>query len=164
MGRFIFVSFGLLVVFLSLSGTEAGFCCPSGWSSYDRYCYKPFQQEMTWADAENFCTQQHTGSHLVSFHSTEEVDFVVKMTHQSLKTNFVWIGANNIWNPEPPPQSAHGASLSFQKCNWQWSDGSKPDYEEWHEQFECLISRTFDNQWLSMDCGDTCSFVCKFEA
>nr|AAQ11362.1 convulxin subunit b [Crotalus durissus terrificus] len=147
MGRFIFVSFGLLVVFLSLSGSEAGFCCPSHWSSYDRYCYKVFKQEMTWADAEKFCTQQHTGSHLVSFHSTEEVDFVVKMTHQSLKSTFFWIGANNIWN----------------KCNWQWSDGTKPEYEEWHEEFECLISRTFDNQWLSAPCSDTYSFVCKFE-
>nr|1UOS_B Chain B, CONVULXIN BETA [Crotalus durissus terrificus]1UOS_D Chain D, CONVULXIN BETA [Crotalus durissus terrificus] len=126
----------------------AGFCCPSHWSSYDRYCYKVFKQEMTWADAEKFCTQQHTGSHLVSFHSTEEVDFVVKMTHQSLKSTFFWIGANNIWN----------------KCNWQWSDGTKPEYKEWHEEFECLISRTFDNQWLSAPCSDTYSFVCKFEA
>ncbi|KAL7979799.1 hypothetical protein Chor_008137 [Crotalus horridus] len=33
-------------------GTLADLECPSGWSSYDRYCYKPFKQEMTWADAE----------------------------------------------------------------------------------------------------------------
>ncbi|KAL7979803.1 hypothetical protein Chor_008143 [Crotalus horridus] len=39
-------------ILFSLTGTLADLECPSGWSSYDRYCYKPFKQEMTWADAE----------------------------------------------------------------------------------------------------------------
>nr|P0DM39.1 RecName: Full=Snaclec alboaggregin-D subunit beta; Flags: Precursor [Trimeresurus albolabris] len=148
MGRFISVSFGLLVVFLSLSGAGAGLCCPLDWSSYDLYCYKVFKQQMNWTDAEQFCTQQHTGSHLVSFHSTEEVDFVVQMSYKSLDTTFFWIGVNNIWNG----------------CNWQWSDGTGLDYKEWREQFECLVAKTFDNQWWSMDCNSTYSFVCKFQA
>nr|Q8JIW1.2 RecName: Full=Snaclec agkisacutacin subunit B; Short=Agk-B; Flags: Precursor [Deinagkistrodon acutus]AAF26287.1 agkisacutacin B chain [Deinagkistrodon acutus] len=146
MGRFIFVSFGLLVVFLSLSGTAAD--CPSDWSSYEGHCYKPFDEPKTWADAEKFCTQQHKGSHLASFHSSEEADFVVTLTTPSLKTDLVWIGLKNIWNG----------------CYWKWSDGTKLDYKDWREQFECLVSRTVNNEWLSMDCGTTCSFVCKFQA
>nr|UMK70502.1 C-type lectin 4 [Tropidolaemus subannulatus]UMK70503.1 C-type lectin 5 [Tropidolaemus subannulatus] len=148
MGRFIFVSFGFLVLFLSLRGAGAGLCCPMRWSSYEGHCYQVFKQEMNWTAAEKFCTQQHKGSHLVSVHNTEEADFVVKMTHSSLGATFVWIGVNNIWNG----------------CHWKWSDGTALDYKEWREQFECLASRTFDNQWLSMDCSSTSPFVCKFQA
>ncbi|XP_039174583.1 snaclec 1 isoform X4 [Crotalus tigris] len=126
MGRFICVSFGLLVVFLSLSGTGAGFCCPLGWSSYEGHCYRVFQQEMTWEDAEKFCTQQHKGSHLVSFRSSEEADFLVSITYPVLKADLVWTGLRDIWN----------------KCKLEWSDGTKLDYKAWSEESECIISKT----------------------
>nr|Q5FZI5.1 RecName: Full=Snaclec trimecetin subunit beta; Flags: Precursor [Protobothrops mucrosquamatus]AAW69916.1 trimecetin beta-chain precursor [Protobothrops mucrosquamatus] len=144
MGRFIFVSFGLLVVFLSLSGTAAD--CPSDWSSFRRYCYQVFQQKMNWEDAEKFCTQQHRGSHLVSFHSSEEVDFVVSKTLPILKANFVWMGLSNVWN----------------ECAKEWSDGTKLDYKAWSGQSDCITSKTTDNQWLSMDCSSKRYVVCKF--
>ncbi|XP_039174580.1 snaclec 1 isoform X2 [Crotalus tigris] len=148
MGRFICVSFGLLVVFLSLSGTGAGFCCPLGWSSYEGHCYRVFQQEMTWEDAEKFCTQQHKGSHLVSFRSSEEADFLVSITYPVLKADLVWTGLRDIWN----------------KCKLEWSDGTKLDYKAWSEESECIISKTTDNQWLSRACSKTHNVVCKFQA
>nr|D1MGU1.1 RecName: Full=Snaclec jerdonibitin subunit beta; AltName: Full=TJ-GPIb-bp subunit beta; Flags: Precursor [Protobothrops jerdonii]ACZ34294.1 TJ-GPIb-bp beta chain [Protobothrops jerdonii] len=143
MGRFIFVSFGLLVVFLSLSGTGAD--CPSDWSSYEGHCYRVFQQQMNWADAEKFCTQQRKESHLVSFESSEEVDFVVSKTFPILKENFVWIGLSNVWNG----------------CRLQWSDGTELKYNAWSAESECIASKTTDNQWWSMDCSKTYPFVCK---
>nr|ANN23917.1 C-type lectin 1 [Crotalus tzabcan] len=148
MGRFIFVSFGLLVVAISLSGTGAGFCCPLGWSSYEGHCYKIFKQAMTWADAEKFCTQQHKGSHLVSFHSSEEVDFVISMTWPMLKLDLVWIGLSNIWN----------------ECRLEWTDGTRLDYKAWSAESECIIAKTTDNQWLSRPCSRTQKVVCKFQA
>uniref|UniRef100_A0A194AQQ0 C-type lectin 1a n=1 Tax=Agkistrodon piscivorus TaxID=8715 RepID=A0A194AQQ0_9SAUR len=148
MGRFIFVSFGLLVVFLSLSGTGAAFCCPLGWSSYEGHCYKVFQKEMTWADAEKFCTQQHTGSHLVSFHSSEEVDFVVSKTYPILGADFIWIGLSNVWN----------------QCRLEWSNGAKLDYNAWSEESECIASKTVGNQWWSRSCNMTRNVACKFQA
>nr|Q71RP9.1 RecName: Full=Snaclec stejaggregin-A subunit beta-2; Flags: Precursor [Trimeresurus stejnegeri]AAQ15168.1 stejaggregin-A beta chain-2 [Trimeresurus stejnegeri] len=148
MGQFIFVSFGLLVVLLSLSGAGAGFCCPLGWSSYDLYCYKVFKQQMNWTDAEKFCTEQHTGSHLVSFHSSEEADFVVNMTYPILKLDFVWIGLSNVWN----------------QCNSEWSDGTKLDYKDWSGESECIASKTVENQWWTKSCSRTHYVVCKFQA
>uniref|UniRef100_A0A0K8RYY8 C-type lectin 3 n=1 Tax=Crotalus horridus TaxID=35024 RepID=A0A0K8RYY8_CROHD len=146
MGRFIFVSFGLLVVFLSLSGTEAGFCCPLSWSSYEGHCYRVFQQKMTWDDAEKFCTQQHKGSHLVSFQSSEEVDFV--MTGPMLELDLVWIGLSNIWN----------------ECTLEWTNGNKVDYKAWSAEPECIVSKTTDKHWFSRPCSKAHKVVCKFQA
>ncbi|XP_015671561.1 snaclec trimecetin subunit beta-like [Protobothrops mucrosquamatus] len=134
MGRFIFVSFGLLVVFLSLSGTAAD--CPSDWSSYAGHCYKPFNEAKNWADAEKFCTQQHRGSHLVSFHSSEEVDFVVSKTSPILKHDFVWMGLSNVWN----------------ECAKEWSDGTKLDYKAWSGQSDCITSKTSKSMWWCTWC------------
>uniref|UniRef100_A0A6B2FAF0 C-type lectin domain-containing protein n=1 Tax=Bothriechis nubestris TaxID=1766655 RepID=A0A6B2FAF0_9SAUR len=146
MGRFIFVSFGLLVVFLSLSGTAAD--CPPDWSSYEGHCYRVFEEQMNWEDAEKFCTQQRKESHLVSFHSSEEVDFVMSLTFPIFKYNFVWIGLSNIWN----------------ECRLQWTDGTKVDYKASSAEPECILSKTSDNQWLSRPCSNTEYVVCKFQA
>nr|AIC75911.1 C-type lectin beta [Gloydius intermedius] len=146
MGRLIFVSFGLLVVFLSLSGTGAD--CPSDWSSYEGHCYRVFQKEMTWEEAEKFCTQQHKESHLVSFHSSEEVDFVVSMAWPILKYDFVWIGLNNIWH----------------ECMVEWIDGTRLSHNAWITESECIAAKTADNQWLSRPCSRAYNVVCKFQA
>uniref|UniRef100_A0A1L8D631 BATXCTL26 n=1 Tax=Bothrops atrox TaxID=8725 RepID=A0A1L8D631_BOTAT len=144
MGRFIFVSFGLLVVAVSLSGTGAD--CPPDWSSYERHCYRVFQRKMNWADAERWCAQQYKESHLVSFHSSEEVDFVVSLTYPILKASFVWTGLSNIWK----------------ECRLEWSDGTKVNYKAWGSGSQCVASKTTDNQWWSRDCTDLQYFVCKF--
>uniref|UniRef100_Q6X5S6 Snaclec 8 n=1 Tax=Echis carinatus sochureki TaxID=124223 RepID=SL8_ECHCS len=128
MGRFIFVSFSLLVVFFSLSGTEAGVCCPLGWSGYDQNCYKAFEELMNWADAEKFCTQQHKGSHLVSLHNIAEADFVVKKIVSVLKDGVIWMGLNDVWN----------------ECNWGWTDGAQLDYKAWNVESNCFIFKTAD--------------------
>nr|B0VXV1.1 RecName: Full=Snaclec 2; AltName: Full=C-type lectin isoform 2; Flags: Precursor [Sistrurus catenatus edwardsi]ABG26986.1 C-type lectin isoform 2 [Sistrurus catenatus edwardsi] len=141
MGRFIFVSFSLLVVFLSLSGTGAH--CPSGWYTYEGHCYRVFQQNMTWEDAEKFCTQQYEKSHLVSFRSSEEVDFLVSL----LKVDLFWMGRRDIWNER----------------RLQWSDGTKVDYKDWRAKPECIVCRATDNHWLSTSCSETHNVICKFE-
>uniref|UniRef100_T1E3D6 C-type lectin 7 n=1 Tax=Crotalus horridus TaxID=35024 RepID=T1E3D6_CROHD len=146
MGRLVFVSFGLLVVFLSLSGTAAD--CPSGWSSYEGHCYKPFNEPKTWDDAENFCTQQHTGGHLVSFHSTEEADFVSKLAFQTFGQSIFWIGLSNVWN----------------KCSWQWSNGAMLKYEDWAEESYCVYFKSTNNKWRSRACRMLAHFVCEFQA
>uniref|UniRef100_A0A1L8D6E0 BATXCTL48 n=1 Tax=Bothrops atrox TaxID=8725 RepID=A0A1L8D6E0_BOTAT len=151
MGRFIFVSFGLLVVFLSLSGTAAD--CPSGWSSYEGHCYNFFQQKMNWADAERFCSEQAKGGHLVSFQSDGETDFVVKLVSANIQSSdlYAWIGLR-VQNNE-------------QQCSSKWSDGSSVSYEN-------VVGRTTKKcfalekeqeffVWINIYCGQQNPFVCK---
>uniref|UniRef100_A0A1L8D661 BATXCTL12 n=1 Tax=Bothrops atrox TaxID=8725 RepID=A0A1L8D661_BOTAT len=150
MGRFLFVSFGLLVVFLSLSGTAAD--CPSGWSSYEGSCYKVFKERMNWEDAEKFCTQQQTGGHLVSFQSREEADFVVSLTSPILRDSFVWTGLGDVWKG----------------CSFEWSDGTDLSYKDNYQfvvtEYECVASKTTENQWWSRDCTKLAYVVCKIQA
>nr|Q4PRC6.1 RecName: Full=Snaclec 7; AltName: Full=C-type lectin-like 7; Flags: Precursor [Daboia siamensis]AAY63876.1 C-type lectin-like protein subunit 7 [Daboia siamensis]ADK22824.1 dabocetin beta subunit [Daboia siamensis] len=145
MGRFISISFGLLVVFLSLSGTGAKQDCLSDWSFYEGYCYKVFNEKKTWEDAEKFCNEQVNGGYLVSFRSSEEMDFVIRMTFPIFRFDFFWIGLRDFWRD----------------CYWRWSDGVNLDYKAWSREPNCFVSKTTDNQWLRWNCNDPRYFVCK---
>uniref|UniRef100_A0A194AS88 C-type lectin 2 n=1 Tax=Sistrurus miliarius barbouri TaxID=8759 RepID=A0A194AS88_SISMB len=154
MGRFLFVSFGLLVVFLPLSGTEAGFDCPSDWSSYRQYCYKFFQQEMTWEAAERFCSEQAEGGHLVSIESDGEAAFVAELVPENIKATkyYVWIGLR-IQGQE-------------QQCSTKWSDGSSISYENLVKQAtkKCFVLKEEAGvrKWVNVYCGKKYVFTCKF--
>nr|I7ICN3.1 RecName: Full=Snaclec rhinocetin subunit beta; AltName: Full=C-type lectin like protein 2; Flags: Precursor [Bitis rhinoceros]CCH15162.1 C-type lectin like protein 2 [Bitis rhinoceros] len=145
MGRFIFLSSGLLVVFLSLSGTGADQGCLPDWTLYEGYCYKVFKEKKTWADAEKFCKEQANGGHLVSLQSSEEVDFMVHQTFPILRYDFVWIGLSDF----------------SRDCQWKWSDYSKLFYKAWNNEPNCFVCKTTDNQWLRRDCNRQQYFVCK---
>uniref|UniRef100_A0A194AML9 C-type lectin 8b n=1 Tax=Agkistrodon piscivorus TaxID=8715 RepID=A0A194AML9_9SAUR len=154
MGRFIFVSFSLLVVFLSLSGTGADFDCPSGWSAYDQYCYQVVKQLKTWADAEWFCTKEAKGGHLVSIESAGEADFVAQLVAENIKTTKydVWIGLR--------------VQNKGQQCSSEWSDGSSISYENLIKPStkKCfgLKKETGYRNWLNVHCGKENPFICKF--
>nr|Q9DEA2.1 RecName: Full=Snaclec agkicetin-C subunit alpha; AltName: Full=Antithrombin A subunit A; Flags: Precursor [Deinagkistrodon acutus]AAG42040.1 agkicetin alpha subunit precursor [Deinagkistrodon acutus] len=151
MGRFIFVSFGLLVVFLSLSGTAAD--CLPGWSSYIRFCYQPFKLLKTWEDAERFCTEQANGGHLVSFESAREADFVAGVLSENIKIKpYVWIGLR--------------VQNEGQQCSSKWSDSSKVSYENLVEPFskKCFVLKkdTGFRTWENVYCGLKHVFMCKY--
>uniref|UniRef100_A0A0A1WDW9 C-type lectin J n=1 Tax=Echis coloratus TaxID=64175 RepID=A0A0A1WDW9_ECHCO len=154
MGRFIPVSFSLLVLFLSLSGTGADFECPPEWSSYDLHCYKAFDKPKRSRDAEKFCTEQAKGGHLASIESSEEGDFVAKLISENIKSSadYVWIG---LWNKRRE-----------QYCTSQWTDGSNVIYKNVIERFtkNCfgLEKKTEYRTWFNLRCGDDYPFVCKF--
>uniref|UniRef100_T1E7H7 Lectin_alpha-CohCI-4 n=1 Tax=Crotalus helleri TaxID=8741 RepID=T1E7H7_CROHE len=153
MGRFIFVSFSLLVVFLSLSGTGADFDCPSGWSAYDQYCYKSFNEPQNWDDAERFCSEQAKGGHLVSVESDGEADFVAQLAQKIDKPDiYIWIGLR-VQGKE-------------QQCSTKWSDGSSVIYVNWNkgESQMCQGLTRWTNflKWDYTDCQAKKPFVCKF--
>nr|Q71RR4.1 RecName: Full=Snaclec coagulation factor IX/factor X-binding protein subunit A; Short=IX/X-bp subunit A; Flags: Precursor [Trimeresurus stejnegeri]AAQ15153.1 factor IX/X binding protein alpha chain [Trimeresurus stejnegeri] len=151
MGRFIFVSFGLLVVAASLSGTGAD--CLSGWSSYEGHCYKAFELYKTWEDAESFCMEGVKGGHLVSIESSGEADFVAQLISENMKRLdfFVWIGLR-VQGDE-------------KQCNSEWSDGSSVSYENWieSESKTCLglEQQTKFRKWVNLYCGQRIPFVCE---
>nr|Q8AYA5.1 RecName: Full=Snaclec agglucetin subunit alpha-2; AltName: Full=Antithrombin 1 chain A; Flags: Precursor [Deinagkistrodon acutus]AAN23125.1 agglucetin-alpha 2 subunit precursor [Deinagkistrodon acutus] len=154
MGRFIFVSFGLLVVFLSLSGTGADFNCPPGWSAYDQYCYQVIKEPKNWDDAERFCTEQADGGHLVSIESKGERDFVAQLVSQNIESveDHVWTGLR-VQNKE-------------KQCSTEWSDGSSVSYENLLELYmrKCgaLERETGFHKWINLGCIQLNPFVCKF--
>uniref|UniRef100_A0A194ARQ6 C-type lectin 1 n=1 Tax=Sistrurus tergeminus TaxID=8757 RepID=A0A194ARQ6_SISTE len=154
MGRFIFVSFGLLVVFLSLSGTGADFDCPSDWYAYDQYCYRVIKQLRTWDDAERFCSEQAKGGHLVSIESDGEAAFVAQLVAENIKQNKydVWIGLR-IQGEE-------------KQCSTKWSDGSSVNYENLikHATKKCfgLKKETGFRTWRNVHCTKQNLFMCKF--
>uniref|UniRef100_J3RY47 C-type lectin 13e n=1 Tax=Crotalus adamanteus TaxID=8729 RepID=J3RY47_CROAD len=145
MARLVFVSFGLLVVFLSLSGTGADLKCPPTWSSTRQYCYRPFKQAMTWDDAERFCTEQAKDGHLVSVETSLEASFVhiVLSANAKYLTHYVWIGLR-VQNKGQPCSSI--------------------SYENLVDPFQCFMasSRTSHREWLKVDCERQHSFMCKF--
>uniref|UniRef100_A0A1W7RK05 C-type lectin 4 n=1 Tax=Agkistrodon contortrix contortrix TaxID=8713 RepID=A0A1W7RK05_AGKCO len=167
MGRFIFMSFGLLVVFLSLSGTGADLFCPSGWDSNNDHCYKVFNQRKNWEDAERFCSEQANGGHLVSIESAREADFVAQLLSEKLETSshYVWIGLRDERKeqPEPSPQSANVAS--FKQCSSEWSDGSSVSYENLAEREtkKCFMLKKWAGfrTWDNVYCGKQNPFICK---
>uniref|UniRef100_A0A098LYA6 C-type lectin n=1 Tax=Opheodrys aestivus TaxID=186591 RepID=A0A098LYA6_9SAUR len=158
MGQFIFVSFSLLVMALSLSGAAADHHCPPDWSSYNEFCYKVYNGSVTWNDAERFCLQQQEDTHLASIHSKPEAAFLVQLvSHGASPRSSVWIGLND-------PQK---------KRTWQWSDGSKLGYKSWmpgepnnHANKEyCVVLSAWARYvgWNDQDCGSRHNFVCKFQ-
>nr|UMK70500.1 C-type lectin 2 [Tropidolaemus subannulatus] len=168
MGRFIFVSFSLLVVFLSLSGTGAGQRCPPGWSSFNQSCYQVFKQPMRWAEAEMSCTRKAEGSHLASIQSLAESAYVAELVSNRTKLSGVclpfgvflcprvWIGLSDPWN----------------NGNWQWTDGSTFGYQSWkqgqpdnflrNEYCVELLPLTEYLKWNDVSCTSNRYFVCKF--
>nr|UMW88273.1 C-type lectin [Vipera transcaucasiana] len=148
MGRFISVSFGLLVVFLALSGTGAD--CPSDWSSHEGHCYKVFNVKKNWTDAEKFCTQQANGWHLASIESVEEANFVAELVSQTLtkSQSHVWIGLRN--------------QSKSQQCSSHWTDGSAVSYENVYNT-KCfgLNENTGYRNWVTLRCRLAYPFICK---
>ncbi|XP_070611103.1 C-type lectin lectoxin-Thr1-like [Erythrolamprus reginae] len=90
MGRFIFVSLGLLVVAFSLTGARQ---CLSDQLSMQRFCYKVFDSRKNWNDAEIFCMNYRPGCHLASIHSAEESTALPQYVSGNLRSRRnVWIG------------------------------------------------------------------------
>nr|Q6T7B5.1 RecName: Full=Snaclec 3; AltName: Full=C-type lectin 3; Flags: Precursor [Bitis gabonica]AAR06853.1 C-type lectin-3 [Bitis gabonica] len=154
MGRLIFLSFGWLVVFLSLSGTGADFQCPSEWSAYGQHCYRAFSDLKTWEDAEKFCTEQEKAGHLVSIQSIQEANFVAQLVSGFISGSpkiYIWIGLRD--------------RRKEQQCSSEWNDGSKVIYVNWREgesqMCQALTKWTEFHQWLNTDCAGHYPFICK---
>ncbi|XP_032077959.1 C-type lectin BiL-like isoform X2 [Thamnophis elegans] len=97
MGRFIFLTFSLLVVALSVRGAK-GYQCPQDWLPGNGRCYKVFVERKTWTDAERFCRKLKPGCHLASIHSfADSFDLADYLTDYLPPRGPVWIG---LWDPK----------------------------------------------------------------
>ncbi|XP_033972235.1 ladderlectin-like [Trematomus bernacchii] len=124
--------------------------CPSYWFSFNGRCYKYFNTETTWADAELYCVSQ--GGNLVSIHSRAEENFVQFLIKRSDPAEgLTWIGLHDIAKEE----------------RWMWSDGCAANYLFWHTgepnnsgRGEDCVVNNFRGKWNDAPCSTTLPSVC----
>nr|Q6T7B7.1 RecName: Full=C-type lectin 1; Short=CTL; Flags: Precursor [Bitis gabonica]AAR06851.1 C-type lectin-1 [Bitis gabonica] len=156
MGRFIFISFGLLVVFFFLSGAK-GSTCPFHWLPMYGLCYKIFDKLKTWNDAEMFCRKYKPGCHLASLHSKRDsIEFAEYISDYRKGWGNVWIG---MWGRK-------------EGLTCEWTDGSSTTYVAWKQNLTdhylnkdlfCaeIVSYTGYRLWNKQDCKVKNAFLCQ---
>uniref|UniRef100_A0A8C1NTK1 Galactose-specific lectin nattectin-like n=1 Tax=Cyprinus carpio TaxID=7962 RepID=A0A8C1NTK1_CYPCA len=142
-----------------LTGTGDGTCtlvrhetCESEWSAYNGRCFRFFNYQHSWIDAEKQCLGYD--GNLASVHSYEEYtfiqDLVKSQTHASTTT---WLGGYDC----------------VKEGTWLWSDGSKLNIEIWapeqpdnyNGKENCLGMNQYpSNNWNDYSCADEKPFVC----
>nr|P81112.1 RecName: Full=Snaclec alboaggregin-A subunit alpha'; AltName: Full=Alboaggregin-A subunit 2; Short=AL-A subunit 2 [Trimeresurus albolabris] len=130
------------------------FHCLPGWSAYDQYCYRVFNEPKNWEDAERFCAKQADSGHLVSIETMGEADFVAQLISENIQSekHYVWIGLK-VQNKE-------------QQCSSEWSDGSSVTYENliklYMRKCGALEQESGFRKWINLGCIQLNPFVCKF--
>jgi len=117
------------------SPTTTAMSCPSGWTEFQRGCYKLFSSSETWVIADSLCLAE--GARLTSVHSMEEEDFLNSLSNG----NSYWIGG-------------------YPKDNsWVWSDFSSFDYQHGYDNNndQCLYQyySHIGSGWSSHSCATT---------
>ncbi|XP_039189350.1 C-type lectin mannose-binding isoform-like [Crotalus tigris] len=147
--------FAMQDCFLS-SHTGADSRCPNDWLSKYNHCYKIFDDQKNWNDAEMFCRKQKPGCHLASIHSSEESADVAKYISDYIKTGkSVWIG---LKDPK-------------KKDRWEWTDRSRTNYLAWapgepsytgdYDFCVNLKNRSKYRKWDDSDCNRLHPFLCQ---
>ncbi|XP_060545238.1 C-type lectin mannose-binding isoform-like [Pantherophis guttatus] len=155
MGRFIFVTLGLLVVAFSIHGVK-GCSCPRDWLPMNGFCYKVFEEIKNWNDAEMACRKHKPGCHLASIHSIDQgVDLAEYITDYLTRKTHVWIGLR-----DPRKQRT-----------WEWSDRSSINYLSWNpgepnndfnkEHCVHLWSPAGYKKWNDTPCESLHPFLCQ---
>uniref|UniRef100_A0A182C5Z4 C-type lectin n=1 Tax=Phalotris mertensi TaxID=1260334 RepID=A0A182C5Z4_9SAUR len=157
MGRFLFVSLGLLVVVFSLSGIGAHQQCPVGWFSHNVSCYKLFKDWKTWDEAQRICMDEQENGQLASIKDAAES---LKLSDEISKTRIIL----DVWI---------GLTLSKRTGIWKWGDGSNVTYTRWEEgepnnlwknEFcAALTSGSRYLKWNDKNCHHWHRFICKFQ-
>ncbi|XP_039174569.1 C-type lectin lectoxin-Thr1-like [Crotalus tigris] len=119
-------------------------------------CYKIFDDQKNWNDAEMFCRKYKPGCHLASLHSIDDSDDVAEYVSDYLRSGSnVWIGLN-----DPKKQRV-----------WQWADRSRTSYLTWKpgepnnagndEYCVELWNPSGYTKWNDENCASLRSFLCK---
>ena len=113
--------------------------CPPGWKTPQTggYCYKYFDQKMTWADAERTCRNERVRciedlwnkilirclihqANLVSIHGDYDEKYLEEFWFKNSPLMPIWLGGK-------VRQGGDGINPN----HWEWSDGTKWDYTHW---------------------------------
>ncbi|KAL7979773.1 hypothetical protein Chor_008111 [Crotalus horridus] len=73
------------------------------------HCYKVFEEQKNWKDAEMFCRKYKPGCHLASLHSIDDSADVAEYISDYLKSGSnVWIGLNDPKKTDPERATSLG--------------------------------------------------------
>ena len=127
--------------------------CEPGWSMFKGACYRFYQDEKDWDNAEKKCVQE--GAHLASLFSDEEASFV-RCLQDASSTHETWIGGKRSGN------------------SFLWIDGSDFDYYNWKTgqpnnqggNEDCIMvysdpGQDWHEKWNDVPCDVKKNFVCK---
>ncbi|XP_023190780.1 ladderlectin-like [Xiphophorus maculatus] len=126
--------------------------CPAGWSWFDRRCFLVVNFQLPWVLAEQHCLQ--LDSHLASYHSTGEYNFIRQVIHQKTESHTTtWVGGYD----------------SAQEGKWFWTDGSKFWFSNWSPNQpkndggveHCMIINLRGVEFVGdADCDNKLAFIC----
>ncbi|KAK2915836.1 hypothetical protein Q8A67_000210 [Cirrhinus molitorella] len=124
--------------------------CDSGWSAYNCRCFRFFNLQRSWTDAEKMCLGYD--GNLASIHTHEEYAFIQKLITSQIQTSAeAWIGGYDIDS----------------QLIWFWSDGSKMNLEMWapgqpdQTKENCIgINYGDSGNWNNFQCHLQRAFVC----
>ncbi|KAM5232189.1 low affinity immunoglobulin epsilon Fc receptor isoform 2-T2 [Hipposideros larvatus] len=121
---------------LSLSSTPGSMCnmCPEKWVNFQRKCYYFGEGAKRWIQARLACSKLQ--GRLVSIHSQEEQDFLVKHINRkeswiglrdlNIEGDFVWMDENPVnysnWRPGEPNNGGEGEDCVMMLSFGQWND------------------------------------------
>ena len=131
--------------------------CPSGWKLNGRSCYGYMTRKTRFEWAEDDCSKQVPGGHLVSISSSSENDVVHNLTLtgncSQTGVKYVWIGLNDRDN----------------ESIFLWTDDTNSSYRRWHENEpnndednngDC-VRMVSSGDWRDGDCSDQRCYVCE---
>ncbi|KAM9833712.1 secretory phospholipase A2 receptor-like isoform 2-T2 [Syngnathus typhle] len=125
-------------------------CAAPDWEEFAGFCYKTFDEEKNWADAQQVC--HGFGAELVSIRSEMEQASVKNVSH--LETSDMWTGLNDLALP--------GTLV--------WSDRHEVTFTHWAAgepiqrvglDKHCVAVLRQTGRWKRMSCAQVNSFMCK---
>ncbi|XP_062239567.1 C-type mannose receptor 2-like isoform X2 [Platichthys flesus] len=122
--------------------------CPPQWLLFGQRCFAFFPVWSSWSSANSLCSQ--TGGHLVSLHTPEEKQFLLKLANTS---THVWLGGFSVQ----------------QDNSWFWSEGAPFRISGWTNQMTgkmteggvCLEMDPKSGDLHSAPCGELRFYICS---
>uniref|UniRef100_A0A7M4E4X7 C-type lectin domain-containing protein n=1 Tax=Crocodylus porosus TaxID=8502 RepID=A0A7M4E4X7_CROPO len=86
----------VLLLLLSCPGLgKQLFSCLPGWYYSKTSCFRYFQSQRSWADAEAYCQSLKEGAHLPCLHEAKDLQYIAQTISYYQQTRPVWIGLND---------------------------------------------------------------------
>ena len=134
-----------------------GITCPDGWTVFRNNCFRVFNLQKTWAEAELAC--QDIDGHLAIIRDEEEEDAVralvkydwswIGLRYQSQKGSFIWVDGSNAsyvnWLPGQPYVN---------------DDYSSNDYSSIYDD-HCVHISDLEDGWYDQSCTYSIEYICE---